>query len=77
MVFDLRCRSFLQNMVRVLVGAVLEVARGKIPPSLISEMLKSGRRDPQVPTAPARGLTLMKVYYPGDQIDDIKLTHWL
>ncbi len=66
-IFDLQCRSFLQNMVRILVGAVIEVARGKIPISLIARTLKSGCRDPRIPTAPACGLTLMKVYYAGDQ----------
>jgi tRNA pseudouridine38-40 synthase len=66
--FDLRCRSFLQNMVRILVGGVIEATRGKIQLSLLREMLKSGHRDSRVPTAPACGLTLMRVYYPGDDL---------
>jgi len=66
LVFDLECRSFLQNMVRILVGAVTEAARGKIPLSLLREMLETGRRNNRIPTLPASGLTLMRVYYPGD-----------
>jgi tRNA pseudouridine38-40 synthase len=66
LMFDFECRSFLQNMVRILMGAVMEAARGKIPLSLIGEMLETGKRNPVIPTLPASGLTLMRVYYPGD-----------
>jgi len=70
LVFDLQCRSFLQNMVRILMGAVIEAARGKIPISLLGEMLETGKRNPIIPTLPASGLTLMRVYYPGDDPGD-------
>jgi len=66
--FDLLCRSFLKNMVRILIGGVIEVSRGKLELSVLEEMLDSGSRDPRVPTAPPAGLTLMKVYYPGEEI---------
>ena len=74
--FDVACRSFLQNMVRILVGGIIEAARGKISPDVLSEMLESGKRDPRVPTAPAKGLTLMRVYYPGDPMDDLSGPSW-
>lgn len=61
--FDLKCRSFLQNMVRILIGAVIETARGRLSLDFLKETLESGKRDSRIPTAPACGLTLMKVYY--------------
>jgi tRNA pseudouridine38-40 synthase len=67
-IFDLKCRSFLQNMVRILIGTVIEVSRGKIPLSDVIEILKSGKRDSRIATASAVGLTLMKVYYGKDRI---------
>ncbi|OPZ05699.1 MAG: tRNA pseudouridine synthase A [candidate division BRC1 bacterium ADurb.BinA364] len=62
--FDFRCRSFLYNMARALVGATIEAARGKLPLEQIAEALATGRRGERIPTAPARGLTLMAVGYP-------------
>lgn len=61
--FDLKCRSFLQNMVRILIGAVTEAARGRLSLDFLQETLESGKKDSRIPTAPACGLTLMKVYY--------------
>lgn len=69
LIFDLECRSFLQNMVRILIGGVIKVSRGKIPLELLSETLETGKRDPRIPTYPSQGLILMKVYYPGDPED--------
>lgn len=67
LIFDLECRSFLQNMVRILIGGVIETARGRIPLELLSEILETGKRDSRIPTYPSKGLFLMKVYYPGDK----------
>jgi len=61
--FDLKCRSFLQNMVRILIGAVIETARGRLSLEFLKETLESGKQDSRIPRAPACGLTLMKVYY--------------
>jgi tRNA pseudouridine38-40 synthase len=66
LIFDLECRSFLQNMIRIVVGGAIEVARGRIPRDLLSEILETGKRDPRIPTYPPQGLILMRVYYPGD-----------
>jgi tRNA pseudouridine38-40 synthase len=57
--------GFLYKMVRSLVGTALEVARGKLPLSRIREILKSKKRTHEVITAPAKGLRLEKVFYPG------------
>lgn len=48
--------GFLRGMVRRLVGTLLEAGLGRLPPG--EAFLRPG------PTAPARGLTLEKVFYP-------------
>lgn len=55
---------FLHHMVRVIVGSAIEVARGARPPGWIAEVLASRDRTRAGPTAPARGLTLVRVLYP-------------
>lgn len=55
--------GFLNHMVRNLVGTALEVARGRLAPSRIDEVLVSRNRALAGPTAPAHGLTLERVVY--------------
>lgn len=61
---DFRCRSFLHNMVRIITGAFIEIARGKIPMKTLDEMLATGIRPDNIPTASPEGLFLMSVVYP-------------
>ncbi len=55
--------GFLQNMVRIMVGTLLEVGQGSYPPEHVEEILESRERKNAGPTAPAAGLCLMKVDY--------------
>ncbi|OIJ21650.1 tRNA pseudouridine(38-40) synthase TruA [Anaerobacillus alkalidiazotrophicus] len=55
--------GFLRNMVRILVGTILEVGRGKRDPNEISQIIKSNDRETAGPTAPGQGLFLWKVNY--------------
>ena len=55
--------GFLYNMVRTISGTLLEIGRGKLPGSVISDILKKKARSLVGPTAPAKGLCLMKVKY--------------
>ncbi|MEI8345765.1 MAG: tRNA pseudouridine(38-40) synthase TruA, partial [Candidatus Omnitrophota bacterium] len=55
--------GFLTHMVRVIVGTLMEVGCRKILPERIGEILKSKNRTLAGPTAPACGLTLVKVKY--------------
>ena len=66
---DLKCRSFLQRMVRIIVGIVLEIGMGKHEISVIDEMLATQKRSLCFRTAPAHGLTLMNVDYGKDTAD--------
>ena len=56
--------AFCHSMVRLIVGALTEVGRGKREPQWIAQALESRRRLPQIPLAPAGGLTLVRVDYP-------------
>jgi len=55
--------GFLYNMVRSLVGTLIEVGRGKIEPGKVKEILDSKDRSLAGPTAPPWGLFLEKVLY--------------
>lgn len=55
-------KSFYRYMVRNLVGAMIEVARGKIDISIIEEMLNTDKEMTTF-TAPACGLYLEKIEY--------------
>lgn len=55
--------GFLRNMIRNLVGTLLEVGKGKISPEEFAEVLAAKDRSMAGPTAPAHGLHLKKVLY--------------
>ncbi len=57
--------GFLYNMVRIIVGTLLEVGRHRYPPEIIPEILASKNRTKAGPTAPAHGLTLVSIQYNG------------
>jgi tRNA pseudouridine38-40 synthase len=54
--------AFLKNMVRILVGTLVDIARGRRSPSVIAEVLASGDRTRAGITAPAHGLYLDEVF---------------
>ena len=54
---------FLHHMVRNVVGSVVEVGRGARPPRWLADVLASRDRGQAGPTAPAHGLTLVRVVY--------------
>lgn len=64
--FRTRGTGFLKQQVRTMVGTLLEVGFGKRSPEDIARVLKSCSRRAAGPTAPARGLTLVRVYYEGE-----------
>ena len=58
--------GFLMHMVRILVGTLLEVGRGRFGPERLGEVLMSGERARAGPTAPPHGLCLERVDYPDE-----------
>ena len=55
--------GFLQNMVRIMVGTLLEVGCGRMTVEEVRRVLESKERCKAGPTAPAQGLCLMRVDY--------------
>jgi tRNA pseudouridine38-40 synthase len=60
---------FLWKMVRRIVGVLVEIGRGGLPPDAVATMLAKGSEAPARLTAPASGLFLDKVFYKGDRLD--------
>ncbi|HXW53883.1 MAG TPA: tRNA pseudouridine(38-40) synthase TruA [Myxococcota bacterium] len=66
---DIRGNAFCMNMVRIMVGTLLEVGSGKRKAEAISHALSAKDRKLAGITAKAHGLTLEQVYYPDDLSD--------
>ncbi len=62
-VFRISASGFLKNMVRNLVGTLINVGLGKISPEKFEQILLSCDRTLASATAPARGLFLNRVIY--------------
>ncbi len=58
LVFGIEGNGFLWNMVRIMVGTLVEVGLGKFPPSAIREMIAAKDRRAAGSTAPPHGLYL-------------------
>ena len=61
--FTVTGNGFLYNMVRIMVGTVLEVGMGKRGSEEILQILAGKRREAAGYTVPAKGLCLMEVRY--------------
>jgi tRNA pseudouridine38-40 synthase len=60
---DVEGNAFLYNMVRNVVGTLVEVAAGRCKPQKIAEILEARDRRAAGPIAPAQGLCLMWIKY--------------
>ncbi len=63
MAITVRADHFLHNMVRVIVGTLIEVGRGKTPPEHLEAILCKKDRTAAGPTVPPHGLFLADVEY--------------
>jgi tRNA pseudouridine38-40 synthase len=61
--FKVSANGFLRYMVRSIVGTLLEVGRDEKDSGTIRKAIETGDRNLAGATAPANGLTLLKVYY--------------
>jgi tRNA pseudouridine38-40 synthase len=61
--FEIEATGFLKQMVRAIVGTLVEVGRGKISVQDFKRILDSKDRKEAGPTAPAHGLFLNEVKY--------------
>ncbi|WP_026450625.1 tRNA pseudouridine(38-40) synthase TruA [Aequorivita capsosiphonis] len=66
LIFTIAADRFLRNMVRAIVGTLLDVGYGKTSLEDFKIILDSKRREEAGASAPAKGLYLKKVDYPDD-----------
>ena len=62
-VFRIRANRFVRGMVRLVVGTLLDVGRGRLTPLEFQQLLWAQRRVDAGSAAPARGLFLSRVEY--------------
>lgn len=56
--------GFLKQMVRNMVGLLADIGRGRLAPDMVPKLLaQKSRESLPTPTAPAKGLTLVRVCY--------------
>jgi tRNA pseudouridine38-40 synthase len=63
----MRAGGFLRYMARSIAGTLLAVGRGELGEAEIARAIETGDRTLVGATAPARGLTLVKVHYESDE----------
>lgn len=68
--FTIRADRFLRNMVRAIVGTMLDVGRGKISIEEFQKIIDSHDRGKAGYSVPAKGLTLTGVGYPEELFSD-------
>ncbi len=61
--FEIESTGFLRGMVRLTVGTLVQVGKGKIAPEYFREILESGEKTNLVFSAPPSGLYLKEVRY--------------
>ncbi|MBE5749224.1 MAG: hypothetical protein E7344_06340 [Clostridiales bacterium] len=61
--FEVSGNGFLYNMVRIIVGTLVKVGQGKIPPEQVKEMIDQKRRSLGGKTMEPQGLYLKSVKY--------------
>lgn len=71
LVYTVEGNGFLYNMVRILVGTMLEIGSGKRPVSDMENAIETGSRTSAGATAPARGLRLERVIYPDFDTEEV------
>lgn len=64
--YDVRGDGFMRHMIRTIVGTLVDVGRGRLPPEDVDAILAARDRRRAGVCMPARGLTLMKVHYDGE-----------
>lgn len=66
LIFYIRADRFLRNMVRAIVGTLLEIGQGKMQGEDLQKIIESRNRSEAGASVPAHGLYLTQVEYPED-----------
>lgn len=69
-IFEVAGDGFLYNMVRIMVGTLIQVGLGKIPSDQVEKIIASCDRQQAGFTAPAEGLYLVEIYYDDEEIQN-------
>ena len=64
--FTITADRFLRNMVRAVVGTLLEVGRGRMSEKQFAEVIAAKNRCKAGHSAPAEGLSLIDIKYPNN-----------
>ena len=70
LMFTIKADRFLRNMVRAVVGTLLEIGWGKLEIEELHQIIKSKNRSEAGASVPAHGLYLTKVEYPNNIFSD-------
>jgi len=62
-IYKVSASGFLYNQVRTMLGTLLYIGHGKLPPGSIPDLLAGGRRNQAGPTAPPHGLYMTGAWY--------------
>ena len=71
LVYTVQGNGFLYNMVRILVGTMVGIGSGRIPPDSMEKALSTLSRKDAGPTAPPHGLVLWRVKYPDFDTEEV------
>ena len=71
LVYTVQGNGFLYNMVRILVGTIVGIGSGRIPPDSMEKALSTLSRKDAGPTAPPHGLVLWRVKYPDFDTEEV------
>ncbi|NLX64086.1 MAG: tRNA pseudouridine(38-40) synthase TruA [Clostridiaceae bacterium] len=63
LIYDIKGDGFLYNMVRIMVGTMVDIGKGRFEPEIIEQALDNQQRNSIGMTAPPQGLYLMEVFY--------------
>jgi tRNA pseudouridine38-40 synthase len=67
--FEIEASSFCHQMVRSIVGTMVEVGLGKRKAGEMTSVIRSGSRSAAGQLAPAHGLCLWEVNYPPGEVE--------
>ena len=69
-VFSIEADRFLRNMVRAIVGTLVDVGKGKTTVNEFKDIVAKMDRSAAGVSAPTKGLYLLSINYPNELLDD-------
>ena len=66
-----RADGFMYKMVRQLVGCLLRIGRAEMSLADVQRLLEFPERNHEAPSAPPQGLFLWKVWYAGEEVNNV------